>query len=194
MHGNTFHHHYHILYDIRTLLGNSKKIYTEIGTFCGGSCSLMLQHDYETEIHCIDPLHVIQNQEDLLIRNIQKFNKHNYKVNIHKQFSTDQKFIDYLQSIQFKTDILFIDGDHTFNAVVSDFNCFKDFVNPGGFIIFDDYFDHLYSPQVKGAVDSIIDNINLDEYTVIGTLPNIKNAYDMLNMSMLNEYILTKKK
>ena len=32
MEGKTFHHHYHILYDIRTLLGKEKKIYTEIGT------------------------------------------------------------------------------------------------------------------------------------------------------------------
>ena len=30
MYGSTMHHHYHILYDIRTLLGPEKKIYTEI--------------------------------------------------------------------------------------------------------------------------------------------------------------------
>ena len=192
MYGKTFHHHYHILYDIRTLLGSNKKIYTEIGTFCGGSCSLMLQHKYETEIHCIDPLHIIQNQEQILKQNIQKFNVHNYKFNIHKHLSTDKILIDYLKSINFRTDILFIDGDHMFQSVVSDFYCFKDFVNPGGFIIFDDYFDYKYSPEVRGAVDSIVKNINPSEYTIVGTLPNIKNAYDELNMSMLNEYILMK--
>jgi cephalosporin hydroxylase len=193
MSGNTFHHHYHILYDIRTLLGKEKKIYTEIGTYCGGSLSLMLQHDYETEINCIDPLHVVQNQEDIVSKNVEQFNIHNYKVNIHKKFSTDFHFISYLKSINFKTDILFIDGDHRFDAVISDFNIFKDFVNPGGYIIFDDYFDSVYSPEVKFAVDSIVTNIDKSEYSVIGTFPNIHKAHDLSNMSMLNEYILQKK-
>ncbi len=192
MYGNTFHHHYHILYDIRTLLGNTKKIYTEIGTYCGGSCALMLQHEYKTEINCIDPLHAIQNQEDFLEKNIKKFNKHNYNVNIHKKFSTDINFINYLKSINFKTDILFIDGHHSTDVVTSDFNYFKDFVNPGGYIIFDDYFDSVYSPEVKGAVDTIVKNINLSEYTVIGTIPNIKKAHDILNLNMLNEFIIKK--
>ena len=192
MDGKTFHHHYHILYDIRTLLGKEKKIYTEIGTYCGGSLSLMLQHEYETEINCIDPLHVVENQEDIVNSNIKKFNKHNYSVNIYKKFSTDHNFISYLKSINFKTDILFIDGDHSFNVVTFDFNYFKDFVNPGGYIIFDDYFDHVYSPAVKCAVDSIVKNINPDEYTNIGTMPNIHKAYDILNLNMLNEYILKK--
>ena len=125
--GKTFHHHFHILYDIRTLLGNEKKTYTEIGTYCGGSCALMLQHNYETEIHCIDPLHVLENQEIILGKNIEQYNIHNYNVNIHKKYSTDINFIDYLKSISFKTDILFIDGHHSFDVVTSDFNYFKDF-------------------------------------------------------------------
>lgn len=192
MNGKTFHHHYHILYDIRTLLGNEKKIYTEIGTYCGGSLSLMLQHEYETEMHCIDPLHAIQNQQDIVEANVEKFNIHKYKVNIHSKFSTDFDFISYLKSINFKTDILFIDGDHSFNVVISDFNLFKEFVNPGGYIVFDDYFDYVYSPEVRGAVDSIVQNIDKSEYTIIGTMPNIQNAYDILNLTMLNEYILKK--
>jgi len=192
MNGNTFHHHFHILYDIRTLLGNEKKIYTEIGTYCGGSLSLMLQHDYETEMHCIDPLHVIENQQHIVDTNVKKFNIHNYKVNIYNKFSTDFDFISYLKSINFKTDILFIDGDHCFDVVTSDFNLFKDFVNPGGYIVFDDYFDYVYSPEVRGAVDSIVKNIDKTEYTIIGTIPNIRKAYDILNLNMLNEYILQK--
>lgn len=193
MFGNTFHHHYHILYDIRTLLGNKKKIYTEIGTYCGGSCSLMLQHEYDTEIHCIDPLHAIENQENFLNKNIEKFNKHNYKVNVHKKFSTDINFINYLKSINFKTDILFIDGHHSSEVVTSDFNYFKEFVNPGGYIIFDDYLDYVYSPEVRGAVDNIVNNIDRNQYEIIGTMPNIKKAHDILNLTMLNEFILKKK-
>jgi hypothetical protein len=121
MFGKTFHHHYHILYDIRTLLGKEKKVYTEIGTFCGGSTSLMLHHDYETEINCIDPLHVLTNQLDILKKNIEKYNKNNYKVNIHQKYSNDINFLNKLSTDNFRTDILFIDGDHTYNGVLNDF-------------------------------------------------------------------------
>jgi cephalosporin hydroxylase len=193
MHGKTFHHHYHILYDIRTLLGNQKKIYTEIGTFCGGSLSLMLNHIFPTEINCIDPLHVYNDQFDIVNMNIKKFNIHNYNVNIHRNFSNDPQFIQYLKSINFTTDILFIDGDHTYNGVINDFNIFSEFVNNGGFIVFDDYFDYKYSPEVRSAVDNIIKNIDINKYEVYGTIKNIKNSYDILGLENLNEFILYKK-
>ena len=193
MYGKTFHHHYHILYDIRTVLGNEKKIYTEIGTFCGGSLSLMLHHNFPTEINCIDPLHVYNNQFDVVNMNIKKFNKNNYDVNIHRKFSNDPELIKYLQSINFTTDILFIDGDHTYNGVVNDFNNFSGFVNNGGFIVFDDYFDYKYSPEVRLAVDDIVKNLDTNIYDVYGTMKNIKNSHDMLNLEYLNEFILYKK-
>ena len=44
MDGNTFHHHYHILYTLRSLIKKDEAFYTEIGTFNGGSLCLMLQH------------------------------------------------------------------------------------------------------------------------------------------------------
>lgn len=36
-------------------------------------------------------------------------------------------------------DILFIDGDHTFEGCVADFLQFDRFILPGGYVIFDDY-------------------------------------------------------
>ena len=42
---NTFHHHYHILYDIAKLYPKDYQVqYVEIGAFAGGSACLMLQH------------------------------------------------------------------------------------------------------------------------------------------------------
>jgi predicted O-methyltransferase YrrM len=192
MNGSTMHHHYHILYDIRTLLGPGKKIYTEIGTYNGGSASLMLSHPYATEINCIDPLHVMPNQRQLLESNIKKYNVNNYDVNIYQKFSTDTTFIQELKNKNFKTDIFFIDGDHSYDAVINDFYKFEEFVNPGGFIIFDDYEDYKDSPDVKLAVDNIVSKLNLDNYIIIGTLPNLKNAYDGLNLKISNEYIIQK--
>ncbi len=193
MHGSTMHHHYHILYDIRTLLGPTKKIYTEIGSFNGGSLSLMLSHDYETEMNCIDPLHLEKTDRSIIEKNIEKYNKHNYKINIMQNFSTDKNLLKKLDETNFKTDILFIDGDHSYEGVMNDFNNFEKYVNSGGWIIFDDYEDWEYSPDVKLAVNNIVSNLNKEKYEVIGNLDNIKNAQDLYGLKKSNEFIIVKK-
>lgn len=193
MYGSTMHHHYHILYDIRTLLGHDKKIYTEIGSYNGGSLSLMLNHGYETECNCIDPLHLKRTDRSIIEKNIVKYNKNNYDVKIWQKFSTDPQFLEQLDKINFKTDILFIDGDHSYDTVIKDFNNFEKYVNSGGYIVFDDYEDWKYSPEVKLAVNDIVKNIDHKKYNIIGNLDNIKNAHDTLNLKKLNEYILLKK-
>lgn len=193
MYGSTMHHHYHILYDIRTLLGPDKKIYTEIGSYNGGSLSLMLNHDYETSFNCIDPLHLDRTDKSIIEKNIVKYNKNNYNIKIWQNFSTDPQFLEQLYNINFKTDILFIDGDHSYDTVIKDFNNFETFVNPGGYIVFDDYEDFKYSSDVKLAVNDLVKNINQEKYDIIGNLNNIKNAYDELDLKKSNEYILMKK-
>uniref|UniRef100_A0A6C0HDU7 Methyltransferase n=1 Tax=viral metagenome TaxID=1070528 RepID=A0A6C0HDU7_9ZZZZ len=188
MQGNTFHHHYYILYDLRTILGSSKKVYTEIGTYHGGSLSFMLQHDYDTEYICIDPC-MYPDQSKNIENNIKKFNKYDRKVMLYKQFSNDKTLIEHLKTINFKTDILFIDGDHSENGVISDALLYKDFINPGGFIIFDDYNDELYSPDVKKAVDKIVNYLN--NYEIIGDFENINEVYPS-NITRINEFIVRK--
>ncbi len=193
MEGSTMHHHYHILYDIRTLLGPTKKIYTEIGTFNGGSASLILQHFFETDIYCIDPLH-LNNRNSLQIveNNIQKFNKNNYKTKIYQQFSTDKTLINELDKNNFKTDILFIDGDHSYTGVKFDFENYNKYVNPGGYIIFDDYNDSINSPDVKKYVNELIQTLDKSKYIIIGCLENIQNAYDILHLTVSNEFVIKK--
>jgi predicted O-methyltransferase YrrM len=194
MDGNTFHHHYHILYDIRTYLGEEKKIYTEIGTFCGGSLSLILQHLYVTDIVAIDPLHVLNNQSQIVENNIKKFNLHNRNITLHKKFSNDNNFIMELKENSFNTDILFIDGDHSYNGVINDFNNYEQFVNKNGFIVFDDYLDYKYSPEVKYAVDDIVKNLDKSKFNIIGSIKNIKDAFTNSDekMDYLNEFIIQK--
>jgi predicted O-methyltransferase YrrM len=190
MKGNTFHHHYYILYPLRTLLGSEKKTYTEIGTFHGGSLSFMLEHPFDTEYHCIDPC-MYPNQYENIHENIKLFNVNNRIVKHHKEFSTNQTFINQLISSKFNTDILFIDGDHSFNAVVYDFLHFSQFVNSGGFIVFDDYNDLEFSPEVKIAVDTLQQKGFFKDYQVIGDFENIHKVYPS-NLSRINEFIIKK--
>ncbi len=192
MEGGTMHHHTHLLYDLRTLLGSEEKTYTEIGTFNGASASLMLRHPYATTVHCIDPLHLHPSQKRAVEANVAKFNTMNRSVTIHCQYSSDFAFLQQLKREGFKTDILFIDGDHSYEAVLNDFYGYADFVNVGGFVVFDDYEDYVYSPDVRKAVDDIIASGDASEFQVIGNLANLRGAYDCLGLERSNLFVLQK--
>jgi len=191
MKGNTFHHHYHILYSLRDLIHKEQVTYCEIGTFNGGSLCLMLQHPKDIKVVSIDPFHLARTNKKIVDENIKTFNIYNRSVELTEQFSNNPTFLKELQDKEFKTDILFIDGDHSYKAVIEDFNNFKDFVNPGGFIIFDDYNDKQYSPEVFPAVNDILKNIrekNLP-FRIVGNPFNYHNVYPS-DMKFLNEFII----
>lgn len=200
-----FHEFTYILHNLRTLLGDEEKTYLEIGSYVGSSASLMLQHEFKTNVLCVDPCvlhHGHYNgslsQYETLHKNLVNNNIHNYKVEIFKDFSTDINLINKLKSSNTKIDILFIDGDHSRGGVLNDWNNFKDFVNPGGFICFDDYYDDIYSPEVRPAVDSIVEHLDKNVYEVIGSLENIHklmvdNPEAYKHSGYINEFIIYKK-
>jgi hypothetical protein len=97
----------------------------------------MLQHPLPIQCISIDPFHLDRTNISIVKENISKFNIHNYKVTLTEKFSTDKAFINDLCLKGFVTDILFIDGDHSYQGVIDDFNNFNEFVSIGGFIVFD---------------------------------------------------------
>jgi predicted O-methyltransferase YrrM len=193
MKGNTFHHHYHILYTLRDLIDKDVATYTEIGTFNGGSLCLMLMHSKPVKCISIDPFHLERTNVNITEENIKKFNTNSYEVELTKKFSTDKTLIDELRKRNFKTDILFIDGDHSYKAVIDDFNIYKEFIYDGGFIVFDDYHDSSHSPEVKPAVDDIVKNIiaNKESFEIIGSPSNFNRVHPA-ELPDLNEFILRK--
>jgi predicted O-methyltransferase YrrM len=193
MSGLTFHHHYHLLYDLRTLLGSGRKVYLEIGVFNGGSLALMMQHPLETELHGIDPL-ILANQVEFTFANISKFNKYPRTVTIHQKYSYDPELLQRLKGVSI--DLLFVDGDHQGPAVIQDFELYAPLVSKEGFIVFDDYIDPEFSPEVRPAVDLIVERTKTGyypgAYEVIGTLPNFLLA-DPADMVENSVFILRKK-
>jgi predicted O-methyltransferase YrrM len=163
----TFHHHYYILYDLGKSYNDEKINYVEIGCYAGGSSCLMLQRPNTTVVSIdlgepIDPI-VVKNNVDKL-NNLN--NPYIYIKGNSQSIETRDKLIKTIDNI----DILFIDGDHSYNGVVKDFNMYSNLVNQGGYIVFDDYNDSMYSPSVKLAVDDIVKKLN--GYDIIGTVPN----------------------
>lgn len=173
----TFHHHYHILYDIADSINKKEINYVEIGCYAGGSACLMLQRK-ETNVISIDLGEPIS--EEVVLNNVKNHNIHKNKFSYIKGNSQVFETKEKLKSImnEYKSqeiDILFIDGDHSFNSIHNDFNLYEDLVSIDGYIIFDDYNDSQYSPDVNGAVNNIVSN--LKNYEVIGTIENSLGAY-----------------
>jgi hypothetical protein len=167
----TFHHHYYVLYDIANEFSDSLINYVEIGCYGGGSACLMLQRP-NTNVVSIDLGEPIS--PNIVQQNVKKLNTLNNNYNYIQANSQKQETVDQLKTLVNDIDILFIDGDHRYNGVINDFNLYSNLVKSGGYIIFDDYNDHQYSPEVKSAVDDLLTN-NLD-YEIIGTIPNTFGA------------------
>jgi predicted O-methyltransferase YrrM len=169
----TFHHHYHILYDIaKSYPPNYTLNYVEIGCYAGGSACLMLQRE-NTNVFSIDLGNPIN--PDIVKQNVNKLNKHNNNYNYIKGSSHDLKTFNILIEYIDEIDILFIDGDHSYDSVILDFEMYSKLLKSGGYIIFDDYNDYQYSPQVKPSVDSIVSNLK-NSYNIIGTVKNTLGA------------------
>jgi cephalosporin hydroxylase len=170
---STFHHHYHILYDIANTYPVDYVLnYVEIGCYAGGSACLMIQRP-NTNVISIDLGTPIDTT--IVKNNVNKVNKHDNFYNYLEGNSHNLIILTKLTEIISEIDILFIDGDHSFNGVLYDFETYSKMVKRGGYIIFDDYNDHKFSPQVKPAVDMIIPKLS-DTYKIIGTFENSLGA------------------
>ena len=196
----SFHLQNHILYDFRTLLGKEPKVYLEIGTYCGASALLMQSHPYPTEIHCVDPMNLdpshflgTMSQRDTIEKNIHNYPKPE-RVHLHQHFSHDKNLLQHFVDTNLAIDLLFIDGNHSYKMVIADFLNFSPFVNKGGFIIFDDYYDFQFSPQVKPAVDAIAAELkkNSSQFRVLGPVVNVQKVDKPEPKSHLGEFVIQK--
>jgi predicted O-methyltransferase YrrM len=164
----TFHLEYSILYDIaQTYPANRHLVYLEIGCYAGGSACLMLQRP-NTSVISIDVGGPVPRER--VLDNVEKLNEHRndyiYITGDSHDAQTERVLNEILRGT--KVDILFIDGDHSAAGVRADFSMYSKHLADDGFIVFDDYGDALYSPEVKPGVDGI----NFKGYDVQGQLGN----------------------
>jgi len=186
----SFHHHYHILYDISNFIEKEIINYVEIGSYAGASAALML-HNPKVNVVSIDIADPIK-QEDVH-NNISIFFDYDNKKRfdyIEGSSHAKETKIKLLNKIK-EIDILFIDGDHSYDSVAKDFDMYSDLVSKNGYIIFDDYHCNI-CVQVKPSVDFIVSNLKINEFEVVGSLPNTFNAYPE-SFKLNNCFVLKKK-
>lgn len=189
MEGKTFHLHTHILYDIRTHLGDELKNYLEIGSFAGGSMSLISSHPSPTNCITVDLGYPIN--KEVVEFNVSKFKNKNSTFKYIQGNSQSIETVNRVKSEYDSFDFLFIDGDHSTNGVLLDFQNYSPLVKKGGYICFDDYLDWEFSPQVRGAVDSIVKNLDENEYNVIG-LVSYEHLNEFTELDSNNIFIIQK--
>lgn len=194
----SFHLFSHILYDIRTLIGERNCTYLEIGSYCGASALLMLSHPLRTEVLCVDPLNLPpnhflgkRNQDETLYQNLTNFGLHQ-DFEIIKSSSRDPQLIEALYRQDLSIDILFIDGDHSYAAVIADFLLYEPLVASGGYIVFDDYCDHENSPGVHSAVNDIVLKLGgQSRFEFLGEIPDLHHLHP--GGLAANEFIIYKR-
>ena len=76
--------------------------------------------------------------------------------------------------------LLHIDGGHASENVWMDFLMYERFIIPGGYIVFDDYVDSKYCPEVGPTIDRMRDMGMFKNYYDIGSVPNYENSYLLL--------------
>jgi cephalosporin hydroxylase len=183
----TMHHHYHILYDIaNTYPKDTNIIYVEIGCYAGGSACLVLQRP-NTNVISIDLGQPIS--KETVYSNVKNLNKFNNLYNYLEGDSQTYEMVSRLKELTNEVDILFIDGDHSYQSVINDFMLYEGLVKSGGYIVFDDYRDE-GCPGTKKAVDEIVESVK-ERYTNIGTLSNIFGARPD-TVTEGNDYIIQK--
>ena len=188
----TYHEHTHALYDVRTSLGPGVKTFVEIGGFIGATAALMLNHPLVTSVVTIDPLEQPmtdfdgdRSQLDTFLANVEASNvlgRSFRLIRAPSETATDALGTDGI-------DMLFIDGDHSFQAVTEDFRNYAPKVKAGGYVIFDDYLDKGYNPDVRPAVDAVVAQClnGLYSRTVIKANADAKPSIGASNLFVLRK-------
>jgi UDP-galactose transporter len=191
----SFHEATHILYDLRTHLGNRPAKYLEIGSYTGISSSFMLSHPFPTYATLVDPCVLSTehfrgslDQESTIRKNLASIVP-NYPCNLTRPWDLHVGFSPAALPVGETFDIIFIDGDHSAKGVWADYNNTINLLRPGGFMVFDDYLDWQSSGAVRGAVDNIA---KITDLIPIGSPQNIHGIHPQVHASSINEFIFQK--
>ncbi len=177
------------LYDLAKSLHNDHPVIVEIGSFLGQSSVLLgngLHGKLEPTLYCIDPFNA--DGDDYSKSSYAGFEK-TQAFSLRDQFNANLKkngvseviqvltgySTDFAPSFKEEIDLLFIDGNHEYKAVLRDFQDWSPMLKPGGLIAFHDV---VYEPKSKddfpgpGLVvkQNILDNSNWREVQLVDSL------------------------
>ena len=168
----SFHDHVKLLgylcIDVHSIPGDI----LEIGVWKGKSLALMDRlSSNETKIIGVDPCELPGQLPELKYYQEQLFQS----AEIITDYS--EKAISAVSDISQKFKIIHIDGGHSYHNVWMDFLLYERFLVPGGYIVFDDYNDLEFSPEVNPAVNDLQRKGFFERYKIIGAETEFNNSF-----------------
>ena len=139
--------------------------------------SYVLQSDYKVN-NCYgidlfeDTFYSDNLDKNLIYNNLQKLNKNKNNIFLIKGDSTDKNIIQLFENI--KLDIIFIDGNHTYEGVKKDFYNYYTFLSNNGIMIFDDFNE---APTNKGVFKFINELLKIEQKYFKGNYKFIDNEH-----------------
>jgi len=189
------HHQISALYAVKEYMKESCKNYLEIGVLWGSSMGLIMQSSVPCSVYGVDffkDYNGEKNSTQKVTENLKKCYKEDFEFTLIKGASESEKVTKQVSEIKGGIDLLFIDGDHSTEGVKKDFNAYEKFVNPNGFVVFDDYG---FIKSTKDGIDQVLKG-NKD-YNIIGQLESLKESKKSKNIIFNKEnnacFIIQKK-
>jgi len=151
------------------------KTYLEIGVHSGTSMSYVVRQNKHIDCYGIDlfsKTFAWYTKDKLSIEqtknNIENNNLSQSSINLIQGNSHDHTTHDQVKNIfqDQNLDLLFIDADHSYNAVRRDFELYSPLVKSGGLIVMDDY-----NKKWPGVI-KFCNSVDLNTYTNIGLFLN----------------------
>jgi predicted O-methyltransferase YrrM len=106
---------------------------------------------------------------DIIKKLFAKFNLNFDKVDLNKGFSTDPEIIRKFSTA--KVDLLYIDGDHSYEGALSDIINYSERINKGGYLVMDDASFYLPGSVFWKGYKSVADACEaIDKNTFVNVL------------------------
>ena len=172
---------------IKPVYSDSKCNYLEVGTFEGASLVYMFDYvltNIESVATVIDPFTFRDNQREIFNSNLQAYLD---RINV----ITGESQNELVKLRQNSFDIIYIDGDHTSAAVLSDGMQSFPLLKSGGYMIFDDYLwmhDGKHTNENKNNPGIHHPN---NPYTGINTF--LENNKDQIDVIVKNWQVIIRK-
>lgn len=156
------------LFDLVGSLHGANLIVVEIGSLAGGSAEVFLSSSQVAKVYCIDPWlngydpadptsQWASSCEATFDNRMSSYPSDRFeKV---KALSQEALSLSSIASLQGLVDVLYIDGDHRYEAVRQDILSFTPLLKTGGVLAGHDYTDNTDHPHILGvrrAVDELV--------------------------------------
>jgi len=168
----SFHDQVRLLAYLCALIADLPGDIVEIGVWKGKSLSLMNEAcNHERRIIGIDPFALPKQYEEF--SHYRNLLFQNAVVLRGLSELCAERYYDLSPSVA----LLHVDGGHEGRNVLLDFLLYSPSVVSQGFIVFDDYMDARYSPEVGPAVDLLRAGGYFNGFNVLGSVRGFENSY-----------------